>query len=135
MSYQIEIRNIADLQRRYLALLRDFKANGLVGRTVKRVLVATHRTAVNVTHVDTGALRGSHIAVLSELANMVTGTVSINPATKNPRHGDRPFEYGIEEHDRGGSHSFYEIAFNRTTIPAAVQAIEKLTRAVDSHFS
>jgi hypothetical protein len=36
-----------------------------------------------------------------------TGRIYIDPTAVNPR-GQRPEEYGVYEHARGGSHAFYE---------------------------
>lgn len=76
--------------------------NGL-GAAVKEATVAAHRYAVYLTHVDTGALRAAHHMAI----NGSRGEIYIDPAAARS-DGQRPSDYGPFEHERGGSHAFYE---------------------------
>lgn len=132
--FSIEISNIQDLQRRYLEMVYQVRPENALGRAVKRVILQSHRAAVQVTHVDTGALRASHIVDLVIRAREIVGTLYISRDTVNPKHGERPFKYGIVEHERGGSHAFYHRTFYGTTLEAARDALRQLSDDADKPF-
>lgn len=98
------IAGIQEAQARHLRMIAALRPGGALSRVIYLATVEAHRYAVLITHVDTGALRASHR--ISFDANRMRGEISIDPATVNPR-GERPAEYGPEEHARGGSHAFY----------------------------
>lgn len=99
----VTIQGIQELQDAMLRTIAALQPEGEAGESVKYGTTELHRYAVAITHVWTGALRGSHEMALSEMR----GTISVNPGTTNPRTGERPIEYAVEEHERGGSHAFY----------------------------
>lgn len=78
--------------------------NELPPRLVEMFADTTAEAARPITHVITGALRGSHTAF--RLGNL-EWMVAPNPGTINP-FGFRPKDYGPIEHARGGSHAFYQ---------------------------
>jgi translation elongation factor EF-Tu-like GTPase len=102
----VTIQGIQEIQDWNIRAVEAMQPRGAVGRAVKYGTAAMHRGAVAVTHVITGSLRGSHRMEVSE----ERGIVYIDPGTVNPRTGAKPHEYGIVEHERGGSHAFYGIA-------------------------
>lgn len=55
------------------------------------------------------ALR-EHLKLMAQLdtSDVDQGLVYLDPTAVNPRTGQRTAEYGAHEHDRGGSHAFYE---------------------------
>lgn len=134
MTYSTEIRGMRQLQRRYLQAIRSLRVETGIGRAVRRIILRSHRVAVNITHVDTGSLRSSHIVDLVIRGMQAVGTLYISRETVNPKHGERPYRYGIEEHDRGGEHSFYQRTFFDETVPAARDALRLLQEDFDEHF-
>lgn len=103
----IDVRGAQQLQARNMRRIAQCKPTGALGRAIRYVLMGLHRAAVALTHVESGALRASHMAEYYG----TRGRIYINPATVNPR-GQRPVEYGVYEHARGGSHAFYTRAVN-----------------------
>jgi len=95
------MREFQDANRRRLAAL---KPRGELGRLVKWATASAHRYAVGITHVDTGALKNSHLMKIKGLRDIIY----LNPRSHNPKSGQRPAEYGLYEHARGGSHAFYD---------------------------
>jgi hypothetical protein len=94
------IQEAQAMNNRAIAALRP---TGALGRAVQYGTIAAHRYALGLTHVDTGALKSSHRMELSG----TRGRIYIDPSTSNPRTGQAPVEYGVIEHNRGGSHAFY----------------------------
>ncbi len=64
------------------------------------------------THVDTGTLSASHRIDTKGGAKSARATIFIDPTAINPVSGQRPAQYGVVEHARGGSHAFYEQTVN-----------------------
>lgn len=104
----LSIRGIQEAQQANLELIASLKPGGALGRAIQYGTIEIHRYAVAITHVKTGALRASHRIELSGLR----GRVYIDPATVNPRTGQKPSLYGVTEHRRGGSHAFYERTYH-----------------------
>ena len=109
--------------RRYTTLRGSalYQAAQIVG-------LGLHRYAVQITHVDTGALKASHRLELKQGAQ-VEGRIYIDPNSINPK-GKRPAEYGPVEHARGGSHAFYE----RTRREVADQLVRRAIAWIMSRF-
>jgi hypothetical protein len=96
------------------------KPRNAFGRGVRDATMRLHRYAVQITHVDSGALRASHMMRVTN----TTGEIYINP---NARRGKtRPAEYGAIEHRRGGSHAFYQ----RTLDEHSSEALQAAHRAI-----
>lgn len=133
-GFVFEIPKMHDIQRRFSETVREFTPTGSLGRAVKNIIQATHREAVAVSHVDTGALKSSHLQEVAAHGHDTEGRVYINTHTANPRHRVPVRKYGPVEHDRGGSHAFYERAFTSTTIPEAFESLQYIIRGVDVHW-
>ena len=109
MTVDVEL-TITGLQEAQQANLRVFNAlrpRGAMGRAVQLMGGATHNKAVFNTPWDYGALRASHRTKFQEGRSWARGRMFIAADSVNPR-GQRPSVYGPIEHDRGGSHAFYE---------------------------
>ena len=102
---RLTITGIQKLQRANADMINALKPEGARGRAVKYGLVEGHRYAVAITHVDTGALRASHRMKYNAAA--ATGTIYIDPSTRNPVTNALPAVYGMYEHGHGGDHQFY----------------------------
>ncbi len=100
------IQGIQEEQARNLQRIADIKPSGAIGQAVRDALVVTHAYVVDITHVDTGALRAAHRMDYAEEADAATGRISIDESAVNP-NDQRPAEYGLYEHARGGEHAFY----------------------------
>lgn len=128
---------IADIQRftrKYTEAVYQLKPTGMMGRLVKRLLVGSHSYAVSITHVDTSALKNSHIMELDLTAKEAFGSISISRRTRNPLHGEPPYIYGVEEHDRGGPHAFYERTFKEKTLADARKLLKDLADGFDAEL-
>lgn len=69
-----------------------------------------HKYARATTHIDTGALALSHRMKVTGRGRIARALIFIDPGALNPL-GQRPAEYGIYEHGRGGLHAFYARTF------------------------
>lgn len=103
MEVKFDIRDIQKAQALNNQAIAALKPQGAFGQAVKYITVGLHRHAVQITHVITGALRGSHRMSVSG----TRGTISIDPSSVRPG-GAKPYTYGPVEHARGGSHAFYD---------------------------
>ena len=124
MNIRMDIRGIQEAQAANNRMIAALKPRGALGQAVQRGTMRAHRYAVLITHVDTGALRGSHRMRMERRG--LRGVVSIDRSTRNPRSDARPYQYGVYEHDRGGSHAFYE----RTVEEEGPRILEDMGRTV-----
>ena len=111
MSDHVSIEGIQEAQQANLRAIAVMEPESGLGRTVQFILPDLHRYAVSITHVWKlwgGALRAAHRMSLVEHVDKQTarGSIFIDPNAINPR-GQRPAEYGVYEHARGGEHAFY----------------------------
>ncbi len=90
-------------------LIAGMQPDGAAGEVTRFVTAGLHRVAVVHTHVDTGALRGSHLMEVGRNR----GAVFINPVARNPKSYRLVTDYAIHEHNRGEVHAFYDIAMQQ----------------------
>lgn len=93
------LRNAQDALRR---LERYVSGQEGMQRVIGDAAVRTHRYAVSITHVHTGALKSAHRVQFARNR----AEIYIDPSARN-EYGEQPAEYGLREHARGGSHAFY----------------------------
>ncbi len=105
---KITIKGLQEAQAAVLKAIAAVKPAGALGRAVQYMATEAHRMAVSYTHVDTGALRASHIIDYAGPARYI---VRLSDSARNPRTGARTSVYGPVEHNRGDSHAFYERTF------------------------
>lgn len=103
-NVKLSITGIQEAQAANNRAIAELRPTGALGRAIQYGTIAAHRYAIGLTHVDTGSLRASHRMEVSALR----GVVYIDPSTTNPRSHQAPATYGPYEHDRGGSHAFYQ---------------------------
>jgi hypothetical protein len=115
----LSITGIQEVQQAIVQTVNAVKPRGRMGKAIKEATSHLHRYTVGITHVDTGALRASHLMKVSN----TRGEIYINPNATNPRSGARTAEYGAYEHKRGGSHAFYQRAVKESGRAAANAAI------------
>lgn len=121
----VEIYGIQAAQAAMLRAVNASRPGGALEAMVKEASVVAHRYAVAITHVDTGALRASHRIRQSG----TRAEIYIDPAARRS-DGRRPAQYGPYEHDRGGSHAFYE----RTAVERADEIGTAAMRALQRYF-
>lgn len=117
----VTIRGVQEAQQRNQRQIAALRPTGAFGEAVREATSELQRFAIAATHVDTGALRASH---LMEVRNLY-GRIFISPAAANPR-GQRPARYGPFEHARGGDHAFYE----RTVAEHGQQTMDRAMQRV-----
>lgn len=101
----ISIGGIQEAQLANLQVIAALKPSGAFGRAIQYATVMAQRYSVVNTHVDTGALKASHRIDIEN--GGLRGIVYLDPGAINPK-GQRPSQYGVYEHARGGDHAFYE---------------------------
>lgn len=116
MPIRLTIQGIQEAQQRNQRQIAALRPSGAFGEAVRDATVELQRYAIAVTHVDTGALKGSHLMEVKEL----WARVFISPSAVNS-YGLRPASYGPVEHGRGGDHAFYE----RTVAERGQQVIDR----------
>lgn len=110
--------------RRLIAGLRG----PFLNRAVRDTTLAAQRYAISITHVDTGALRASHRVELVSARQV--GIISLDRSARNPRSGALTSEYGVYEHDRGGSHAFYKRTADEFGHSAGMAGLNVLVESV-----
>ena len=105
----VTIQGADEVQRALDRAARVAQQGGALQGAVGAAARQTHAYAVDLSHVDTGALRASHVIEQRGLRAVIYPS----PAVTNPRSGKSPAEYGPYEHARGGSHAFYARTFDR----------------------
>lgn len=78
-----------------------------------------------ITHIDTGALAASHRMITGGGGATARALIFIDPTALNPR-GQRPAEYGLIEHARGGSHAFYARTYDFFTSGGGARIIRHI---------
>lgn len=124
--FNVQIRGYEEAQRGVRQTIEAIKPTSGLGRGVKEALLILHRHSVIVTHVDTGALRASHIMDFSGSQ----GRIFISSSTRNPRSGQPPAIYGPAEHARGMDHAFYERTYMERGDAAAQAGMNMILRAL-----
>lgn len=104
----VEIQGLREAQQDNVSMIRALTPQSGLGEAVRAILLDVGRYAGNITHEDTGTLRTSHWMEMDGLE----GTLSIREGVRNPRSGKLSSEYGPFEHNRGGSHAFYERTYS-----------------------
>ena len=121
---EVTIRGIQAAQRANAQLIAAVSPDGAFGRAIREATAAVHRYAVSISHVDTGAMKASHRMQIRGLE----GRVSLDQTARNPRSRVPTHEYGAHEHQRGGSHAFYERTYHEAGPGIARQAIQTVRR-------
>lgn len=128
MKADISIRGIQELQAYNIRAIAALRPDGATGKAIQHGTAKLHRYAVIYTHVITGSLRGSHRMAIE--AKGMRGVVAIDPRTVNPRTRQKPVEYGFTEHERGGSHAFYELAVEKEGGPVLEEMGDIIVRGL-----
>jgi len=134
MSERVTIEGIQEAQRANLRAIAVMEPKGKLGRALQLILPELHRYAVSITHVWVhwgGALRAAHrMQLLESSEETARGYIFIDPSAVNPR-GQKPIDYGIYEHARGGEHAFYQRTMTEIGPTAAGRAMRFLQGELD----
>ena len=103
-NIRLTITGLQEMMARNDRRIARLRTTSDLGRAVQEATADAHRYAVAVTHVDTGSLRASHRMEV----NGLHGRVYLAPDAVNPRSRQKTSVYGYYEHERGGSHAFYQ---------------------------
>lgn len=110
------ISGLQEAQRWNARAIANMKPSGAFGRMIRDIVTQIQRAEMAVTHVDTGALRGSERMELRGL----TGRTYIDESAMNPRSRVPAHVYAVFENARGDSHAFGERTANDAA-PAIVR--------------
>lgn len=114
----VSIKGLQKTQAAMLKTVAAVKPDGKLDGSVKKGTIIGYGMAVSYTHVLTGSLRASH---KMERIKQAHWRIRIDEKAVNPQTKQKPFQYGVYEHNRGGTHAFYEQVFNHANqIAAAV---------------
>jgi len=127
MAVMVTIKGIQEAQQRNQRQIAALRPSGPFGAAVREATVQLQRFAIGITHVDTGALKGSHTMEVRGLY----GRIFIDPSAVNPK-GQRPARYGPFEHERGGSHAFYDRTVAEHGQQVVDRAAQRVTVAVEN---
>lgn len=117
------ITGLQQAQAANVRLIGELKPAGAFGRAIQYATAEAHREAVSRTHVDTGALRGSHRMQVSGLH----GEIYLDPGARSPKTGELVEAYGATEHARGGAHAFYRRTVDEAGLRIGRAAASRLT--------
>lgn len=107
-NVRLTITGLQQMMARNDRRIARLRTNSDFGKAIQEATADAHRYAVALTHVDTGSLRASHRMEVDGLQ----GRVYLAPEAVNPRSRQKTAVYGYYEHERGGSHAFYERTVN-----------------------
>ncbi len=120
------IEGLQEAQEANLHNIRALRPTSNFGRAIQVATVLAEQSAVVKTHVLTGTLRASHRMKI----NGLRGVIYIDPQAANPRTKQKPSVYGVYEHNRGGSHAFYERVEREDGTRIAENAANELRRGL-----
>ena len=134
---QFRLRGLEKLQAANMKLLDGINPKLGLYEGVKVATQLLHRYAINITHVQTGTLKRSHVVDFAAggvqtfrfgfpIVDKAIGRIYINPAARNPVTGAMPVDYGPMEHRKGGSHAFYKRTVDEHGKFAAGVAISRI---------
>ncbi len=92
-----------------------------IDRRIKPVGLEMLEYASKITHRITGTLASAYRLTYAITGEAAFGTLSIAEDVVNPVSGQRPVEYGVYEHARGGDHAFFERTFKKFERRAATR--------------
>lgn len=117
-----DIHGLQEAQEWNLNAIRALKPEGSFGTALRMITQGVHTRQVAVTHVKSGALRGS--ARMGLDLHRLRGRIFIEPDAVAPS-GAMPVDYGEGEIARGGDHDFQgrAISESRTLIDMAAATI------------
>jgi len=127
MAVMVTIKGVQEAQQRNQRQIAALRPAGPFGAAVREATVQLQRYSIGLTHVDTGALKGSHTMEVKGL----WGRVFLSHSAVNP-HGGRPARYGPFEHARGGDHAFYDRAVAEYGQQVIDRAAAKIAVAVEN---
>lgn len=106
MTEGLSIKGLQEAQRGNLRTINAMRPSGSFGRAIIYATSQAHRFAVANSHVGTGTMRAAHRMEIT--GGGLHGRIFLDPDATNPRSGQKPSEYGVFEHARGGQHAFYQ---------------------------
>ena len=125
---QIRIEGLQQAQAKNRNRIAALEPDGILGQEIKRLALGAHRYAIYVTHVDTGTLRRAHRMAWEEKGPRAM--IYLSPSATNWRSGRRAWVYGPYEHNRGGTHAFYDRTMDEYAKPAMARSKAKVARAL-----
>lgn len=116
---KIRLSGLEKLQRANQQILEAVDTKIGMHEAVKQATIMLQRYAIGITHVRTGTLKRSHTMDFGAggvqsyrfgipIVDKAVGRIYIDPNAVNPVTKERPSEYGLVEHAKGGSHAFYK---------------------------
>lgn len=114
-----DLQGLQEAQSRLARLVQRVGAGSGLRAIIARAVLRAHRYTTMIVHVDTGRLKNSLFPRVTMQSNQAYGVVGTNVM------------YAPYEHDRGGSHAFFERTVQEDG-PAIVRQVEDdIRREVD----
>lgn len=126
MDLKINVKGVQEFQVANLRYIRALEPTGVLDEATRDGIVALQRFQAGITHVDTGALRGSRrVRFTRNSAELFTSSTASNPRTGTP-----VLQYDDPEEMRGGGHANWQNTFEQAGPRIAQGMIVKLVRAL-----
>lgn len=136
----VKLTGYAKLAKVLTAFADDGTYRGAFRDAMTTILEHMRDYAARITHVDTGMLQDSHRVEYD--SHRMRGRLYIDPlALAITRTGRLRFpllfvaEYAKWEHDRGGSHAFYDRTMKQAAPEAAALGIKSIVSYLDTRAS
>jgi hypothetical protein len=100
-AYIEGLKELQEYNQRVVAGIRG----PFLDKAVRETTISAQDYAISITHIWTGALKGSHRVEIKSARN--EGIIFVADDTRNPRTYTPVRDYAPVEHDRGDDHAFY----------------------------
>lgn len=118
-SLEFRLTNYPKAKRALSSISSPRTYRGAMRDTITAMLDIAQNYAMRITHIYTGTLKMSHVTEYD--GHRMVGRLFVDPHVLARSYGGRlkspqqfVAEYAIYEHQRGGSHAFYERTVNET---------------------
>lgn len=128
---EVRVTGFHKAQRALEILSNKNYYRGMFRDVLTDMLKEARNYAETITHTRTGHLARSHMYEYD--SHLMRGWLYINPRVVYAEGATLrwPREYGVYEHNRGGSHAFYERTYKERMPQLANQGVKAMMRTLD----
>lgn len=130
-AFEVRISNYQKAKRALELLSNQQFYRGMFRDSLRKMLDDLRNYAESITHVRTGYLAGSHRTEYD--THLMRGWIYIDPRVAYSEGSTIrwPRIYGVYEHERGGSHAFYDRTVREAGRSSADSGIKFMIRYLD----